>query len=108
MQLIKQSGKKTRKKKNEKKTVREHNERLMRKAEEVVSLITGGKNSLDKIKSLGLQIKLSDLGIDFQLIPHFHLSALPFLVENNHFEKEAILKVTVTSKKTSGKQGKSC
>ena len=66
------------------------NERLMKKAEEVVSIITGGCiKSLDDFKSGGQQIKLGDMDMKKQLLPRFHLTALVFLLESNYFEDEA-------------------
>ena len=61
--------KQRRQKKDEKKTEKEQSKRLMRKAEEVVNLITDGRDSLNELKSNGWKIKLSDMDLKCHLLP---------------------------------------
>ena len=85
--------KKRSKKKNEKKTKKERNKRMMRKAEEVVDIVTGGCLALDSLSPGSRQIKLCDMDMSGKLLPRYHINALTFLLENNYFEDEAIPEV---------------
>ena len=77
-------------KKNEKKTAKEREARLANIKEEVVNILTGGKESLEQLQTRSLKIKRSDIDANCQLRPRLHLAALKFLLENNYLAEDAI------------------